>query len=103
MVRSSGGRLMHGDYDRDGHVDKALYEASKLTVALGVPVEPLILMTNAPVAGGGFKVRGVPVIPEGRVLELLRANAGRPDPVRAAGLYQLAQARLPRYVERSGR
>ncbi|WP_331756675.1 NERD domain-containing protein [Streptomyces decoyicus] len=99
-VRLVGGRLMHGDADRDRQVDTALWETGEVSKALGVPVTPLVVVHNAPVDGGGFHVRGVAVFPAGRLLELLRHNAvGRSNPREARRLVELAEARLPPYVK----
>ncbi|MFF3547111.1 nuclease-related domain-containing protein [Streptomyces platensis] len=99
-VRLVGGRLAHGDHDRDRQVDTALWETGEVSKALGVPVTPLIVVHNAPVDGGGFHVRGVAVFPANRMLELLRHNVGgRLNPREARRLAQLAEARLPSYVQ----
>lgn len=98
-VRVVNSRLMHGDVDKDRQVDGVLYEAKLVQRALGVPVTPLIAVHNAPVDGGGFVLRGVPVVPADRLVELLRRNAGRPDPARARALAEQARRVLPRYVE----
>ncbi|CAM5494439.1 hypothetical protein SANTM175S_01237 [Streptomyces antimycoticus] len=98
-MRVVGGRLAHGDVDKAKEVEKVLFETRLVERALGVAVTPLVAMHNAPVDGGGFIVRGVPVVPADRLVELLRRNAGRPDPVRARVLAERARRVLPRYVE----
>ena len=98
-VRVVRGRLVHGDADKDRQVDGVLTEARLVGQALETAVTPIIAVHNAPVDGGGFIVRGVPVVPADRLVELLRRNAGRPDPVRARVLAGRARAVLPRYVE----
>lgn len=98
-VRTVRGRLMHGDVDKDGQIKGVLAEAGWVGRALRVPVTPLIAVHNAPVDGGGFVLRGVPVVPADRLVELLRRNAGRPDPARARALAERARQVLPRYVE----
>lgn len=98
-VRVVRGRLVHGDVDKDGQVDGVVTEARLVGQALGIAVTPIIAVHNAPVDGGGFIVRGVPVVPADRLVELLRRNAGRPDPVAARELALLADRKLPRYVE----
>lgn len=98
-VRVVNGRLMHGNVDKDKQVGGVLYEAELIGRALGVPVMPLIAVHNAPVDGGGFVLRGVPVVPADRLVELLRRNAGRPDPAHARALVERARRVLPRYVE----
>jgi hypothetical protein len=98
-VRVVHGRLMHGDADKDRQVGGVLLEAEMIGRALGVPVTPIIAVHNAPVDGGGFVLRDVPVIPADRLVELLRRNAGRPDPARARVLAERALRVLPRYVE----
>jgi hypothetical protein len=100
VVRLEGGRLMHGDADRDRQVDTALWETREVSKALGgIEVTPLIVVHNAAVDGGGFHVRGVSVFPADRLLELLRHNVRGPArPREARRLAQLAEARLPQYV-----
>ncbi|WP_330479928.1 NERD domain-containing protein (plasmid) [Streptomyces platensis] len=96
VVHLEGGRLKHGDADRDRQVDTALWETGEVSKALGAPVTPLIVVHNAPVEGGGFHVRGVSVFPADRLLELLRHNAsGRQDPREALRLAERAEVRLP--------
>ncbi|MFG2532771.1 nuclease-related domain-containing protein [Streptomyces sp. NPDC048516] len=95
-VRLAGGRLTHGDHDRDRQVDTALWETDQVSKALGgVHVTPLIVVHNAPVDGGGFRVRGVAVFPADRLLELLRRNVGPADPCGALLLARLAEVQLP--------
>ncbi|MGW5691510.1 nuclease-related domain-containing protein [Streptomyces asiaticus] len=98
-VRVVRGRLVHGNVDKDRQVDGVLTEAELVGRALGAAVTPLIAVHNAPVDGGGFVLRDVPVIPADRLVELLRRNAGRPDPARARALAERARRVLPRYVE----
>lgn len=98
-VRVVRGRLVHGDVDKDRQVDGVLMEVRLVGQALGTAVTPIIAVHNAPVDGGGFVLRGVPVVPADRLVELLRRNAGRPDPVRARALAERARRVLPRYVE----
>lgn len=98
-VRPAGGRLAHGTQDRDRQIDTALYETGLLTRALGVPVKPIIAVHNAPVDGGGFHLRGVTVVPADRLVPLLLANAGDPDPVRAGQVLERAGRKLRRYVQ----
>ncbi|MFE1767252.1 nuclease-related domain-containing protein [Streptomyces angustmyceticus] len=98
-VRVVGGRLVHGDHDRDRQVDTALWETAEVSKALGgVRVTPLVVVHNAPVEGGGFRVRGVSVMPADRLLELLRHNVGPADPCKAAVLFRLAEIQLPSYT-----
>lgn len=95
-----GGRLVHGSRDVDGQVDTARRETEAVARVLGAPVVSLIVVHNAPVADGGFHVRGVAVFPAERLLELLRHNAvGPPNPREARRLAQLAEVRLPPYVK----
>ena len=98
-VRVVGGQLAHGDISKDKEIDTVLFETRLTEQALGVTVTPLITMHNAPVDGGGFVLRGVPVVPVDRLVELLRRNAGRPDPAAARAMALRADAKLPRYVE----
>ncbi|MFJ1993001.1 nuclease-related domain-containing protein [Streptomyces asiaticus] len=98
-VRVVRGRLVHGDVDKDRQVDGVLTEAEMVGKALGTAVTPIIAVHNAPVDGGGFMLRGVPVVPADRLVELLRRNAGRPNPAEARRLALLADRKLLRYVE----
>lgn len=98
-VRVVRGRMAHGDTDKDRQVDGVLTEARLVGQALNTEVTPIIAVHNAPVDGGGFMLRGVPVIPADRLVELLRRNAGHPDPAEARRLALLADRTLPRYVE----
>ncbi|GHJ34285.1 hypothetical protein TPA0910_87180 [Streptomyces hygroscopicus subsp. sporocinereus] len=102
-VRALRGRLVHGDVDKDRQVDGVLFEAGLVGRALGTAVTPIIAVHNAPVDGGGFVLRNVPVIPADRLVELLRRNAGRPDPAAARAVALRANAALPRYVEGGGK
>ncbi|MFH8813061.1 nuclease-related domain-containing protein [Streptomyces hygroscopicus] len=102
-VRVVRGRLMHGDIDKDRQVDGVLAEARLVGQALGTAVTPIIAVHNAPVDGGGFVLRNVPVIPADRLVELLRRNAGRADPAAARAVALRANAALPRYVEGGGK
>lgn len=98
-VRPVGDRLMHGSRACDRDVDSVLREARMVGKALGTEVTPLIVVHNAPVDGAGFVLRGVPVVPADRLVELLRRNAGRPDLNAAREMALRADAKLPRYVE----
>ena len=102
-VRVVRGQLAHGDVGKVKEIDTLLFEKQLVERALGTTVTPLIVMHNAPVDGGGFIVRGVPVVPADRLVELLRGNAGRPDPAAARRMALRAHAVLPRYVEGGGR
>lgn len=102
-VHAVQGRLKHGDVDKDRQIDGALNEARLIGRALGVEVTPLIAVHNAPVDGTGFILRGVPVVPADRLVELLRRNAGRSNPAAARKVALLADRVLPRYVEGGGR
>jgi hypothetical protein len=95
-VHGEGGRLWHGRVPRDQAVRSLLYETDLVGRALGVPVQPVIAVHNAPVAGGGFFVQGIPVVPAGRLVEVLRGNDGPRDPG-ALRLARHADAALPRY------
>lgn len=99
-VRMVRGRLVHGSRDVDGQVDTARRETNAVSRVLGVPVVSLIAVHQAPVRpASGFEVRGVFVVPAPRLLEVLRANAGRSDPAKARRLAERAAARLPAYVQ----
>jgi hypothetical protein len=95
-VHVVGGSLLHGRVNRDRAVRSLLYEAELVSRAVGVPVQPVIAMHNAPVAGGGLFVEGIPVVPAGRLVEVLRAND---DPGRGRDAALAARVRkvLPPY------
>lgn len=99
-VRRVGGRLVHGGGDRQGAVRSILYEARTLGELVGVPVEPVMVVHSAPVAGGRFMVDGVAVVAAGELVGVLQGMAGRPDRVAFDQLAAAASAVLPRYVER---
>jgi hypothetical protein len=90
---------MHGDRVDDRALRSVRFEADMVSRALGVTVQPLIAVHRAPVAGQGFILQDVPVIPAGRLVELLRGNDG-PRQAGAAHLAQLAADRLPPYIGR---
>ena len=79
-VHAVGERLMHGRVDRSQSVRSVLYEMDLVARAVGVPVQPVIAMHNAPIAGHGFFVQGVPVVPAVRLVEVLRGNDGPRSP-----------------------
>ncbi|MGP3737967.1 nuclease-related domain-containing protein (plasmid) [Streptomyces sp. GDS52] len=95
-VHGMDGRLWHGKVARDRSVRAVRYEAGLIGRALGVTVQPVIAVHNAPVDGGGFFVEGVPVVPADRLVEVLRGNDG-PRQAGAAWLGKLAARRLPEY------
>ncbi|MEW9521867.1 nuclease-related domain-containing protein [Streptomyces tubercidicus] len=101
-VRLEGGRLMRGPRDETGDAEKAGAIAARAAAALGLSRPTCLLVVhNAPVAGGGFHVGDVSVIPADRLLELLRHNAnGRSNPREALRLAQRAEVRLPPKVTR---
>jgi len=79
-VHVQDGQLMHGSVDRSRSVRSLLFETGLVERALGCPVNPLIVMHNAPVAGGSFKVDGIPVLPADRLVQALVLNEGPRDP-----------------------
>lgn len=99
LVRLAGDQLMHGDRVDGRSIGAVRFEADMVSRALGVPVQPLIAVHRAPVAGGGFIVQDVPVVPAGRLVELLRGNDG-PRQAGAVHLAQLAVERLRPYAGR---
>jgi len=95
-VHVRAGRLWHGGRFADKAVDSLLFEALMVERAVRVPVQPLMAVHSAPVAGEGFEVRGVPVVPASRLVPLLVGN----DVARDAGALWVAQAvaeKLPPY------
>lgn len=113
-VHAVNGRLLHGEEDYGGRViGSVLYETRQIEQALQkelgrqargrLPVTPLIAMHNAPVAGGGFTLDGVRVVPADRLLTVLRSLAGTPDPAWAETVAEAADRVLPRYVEEGRR
>ncbi|MCF0086666.1 MULTISPECIES: nuclease-related domain-containing protein [unclassified Streptomyces] len=99
QVHGTGGRLWHGQVDRGRAVRSLQYETRLIAQALGVPVQPVIAIHNAEVAGGGFMVEGIPVVPAARLVEVLVGNDG-PRAGGAVWLGELAARRLPPYVGR---
>jgi hypothetical protein len=96
-VHARGERLWHGDRPMDRDVDSLRFEAMLVEKALGVPVQPLMCVHNAPVAGGRFIVRDVPVLPADALAQLLVLNDGRRDPG-AVVLGRRAAVVLPPYL-----
>jgi hypothetical protein len=97
LVHARGDRLWHGDRYADQAVDSLLYEAMLVEKSLGVPVQPLMCVHNAPVEGGRFIVRDVPVLPADALVQLLVLNDGRRDPG-AVVLGRRAAVVLPPYL-----
>ncbi|MFG2359426.1 nuclease-related domain-containing protein [Streptomyces sp. NPDC048521] len=102
-VHAAGGTLWHGQAgrkqaDRSQSVRSVLYETGLVGQALGVPVQPVIAVHNASVADGGFMVQGVPVVPAGRLVEVLLGNDWPRNWVAAAALARRARVVLPPYL-----
>ncbi|WP_158713901.1 nuclease-related domain-containing protein [Streptomyces seoulensis] len=102
LVHAAGGTLWHGEAghkpaNRSRDLRSVLYETDLIARALGVPVQPVIAVHNAPVAGSGFTVREVPVVPTDRLVEVLRVNDGPPARREAAALARRATVVLPSY------
>jgi hypothetical protein len=97
-VHMVGGSLLHGRVNRDRSVSSVLYEADLVSRALEVTVQPVIAVHNAPVTEGGFLARVVPVVPAGRLVEVLLGNDEPRDPAAAAALARRAVERLPPYL-----
>lgn len=95
-VRAVGGRLLHGTRNVDKDLRSVLFESELASRAVGVAVQPLMAVHNAPVDGGGLIVQGVPVVPADRLLVLLRGNAG-PRAAGAVWLGEMAAQVLPPY------
>jgi hypothetical protein len=95
-VHVRGGRLMHGEADRSRSVRSLLFETGLVARALGCSVNPLIVMHNAPVAGGSFKVDDIPVLPADSLVQALVLNDGVRDPG-VLLLAERAERVLPRY------
>ncbi|MFD8839798.1 nuclease-related domain-containing protein [Streptomyces griseofuscus] len=99
-VHATGGQLWHGqaargEADRTQSVRSVLYETDLVARAVGVRVQPVIAVHNAPVSGDGFFVQGVPVVPAGRLVEVLVGNDGPRDRAAAVVLARKAAAVLP--------
>ena len=95
-VYASGGHLWHGEVCKDLAVRSLLAEANAIEQAVGVPVQPLMAIHNAPVHGREFAVGGAPVFTAGRLVPLLAAN----DDARTPGARAMAdavEAALPPY------
>ncbi|MFF7527313.1 nuclease-related domain-containing protein [Streptomyces pseudovenezuelae] len=99
-VHAEGGRLTHGDAarggDRSRSVRSLLFETQLVERALEWPVQPLMVIHNAPVAGGRFVVEGIPVMPAHMLVQALVLNDGVRDP-RAVLLGERAERVLPPY------
>lgn len=99
-VHAQGGRLWHGRTPMDRDLHSLRVEAECTANAAGVQVWRLICVHVAPVAGGWFEVQGVGVVSADRLLAVLVAAAGVPNPRAAALLAHRVDARFPRYGAR---
>lgn len=90
------GRLMHGEYDRGKVVRSLLFETDLAGRALGVTVQPIIAVHNAPIEGGRFFVEGIPVLPAWDLVRCLVLNDGQRN-AGAEVLAARARAVLPPY------
>lgn len=104
-VHERDGLLWHGEAgrpqaDRSRVVRSVLYETDLVARAVGVPVQPVIAVHNATVAGNGFMVQDVPVLPAGRLVEVLVGNDG-PRNASAAALGVSVARSLPPYLPRA--
>ena len=95
-VHVEDGRLMHGRYDRAQVVRSLRFETERTESALGVPVQPIIAVHNAPIQGGRFYVEGIPVLPAWDLVRCLVLNDGQPD-AGAGVLAARARVVLPPY------
>lgn len=98
-VHARDGRLWHGQTSMDRDLRSLNVEAHCVADAVGVQVWRLICVHVAPVAGGGFEVQGVGVLPAGQLLPLLVAEAGIPNPRTAATLAHRVDATFPTYCK----
>ncbi|MEV5456557.1 NERD domain-containing protein [Streptomyces sp. NPDC052535] len=107
------GRLFHGEKDYGSVIGSVRLETTRMRESLRealrrrghtrpVAVTPLIAMHNAPVAGGGFILDGVRIVPADDLVAVLRTMAGRPDPWWAETVAAVASTVLPRYEEEEG-
>jgi hypothetical protein len=96
VVHARGGRLMHGQADRSRSVRSLLFETHLVERALEWPVQALMVIHNAPVAGGRFVVEGIPVMPATMLVQALVLNERARDP-RAVLLGERAERVLPPY------
>lgn len=111
-VRTDGSSLHHGDKDysrtlrslraEKSRIQEALWDALRdqgygLEQIRRLSVTALIAMHNAPVAGGGFMVDGIRIVPAERLLPVLRDLAGDPDPMWSDTVAAVASKTLPRY------
>ncbi|MFJ1695680.1 nuclease-related domain-containing protein [Streptomyces sp. NPDC088252] len=71
-IRTSGGRLFHGDLDVTNRLNGVRHETRTIAKALGVPVIPLIVMDGAPIEGGELTFDGIRIVPAERAPETLR-------------------------------
>lgn len=96
-VHASHGRLWHGSVPRDRCLPSLKFEAQQIANQVGVSVWRLIVVHTAPVAGGGFEVDGVRVVPAARLVETLHAVGGGVDRWMAAGVAGRVDAALVSY------
>ena len=96
VVHARGARLMHGQADRSRSVRSLLFETQLVERALEWPVQALMVIHNAQVAGGRFVVEGIPVLPAEMLVQALVLNDGVRDP-RALLLAERAGRVLPPY------
>lgn len=85
-VHASHGRLWHGKVSRDRCLSSLEFEAQQIATRVGVQVWRIIVVHTAPVAGDGFEVGGVGVVPAARLLPLLVGEGGAPNPAVAAAV-----------------
>lgn len=95
-VHAPDGHLMHGSDSRAQSVRSLLFETKLVERALGHPVQPLMVMHNAPIVGGRLVVEGIPVMPASMLVQALVFNDGVRDPG-ALPLAERADRVLPPY------
>ena len=96
-VHASHGRLWHGQVQRDKCLSSLRFEAERIATAVGVQVWRIVVVHTAPVAGSGFEVQGVGVVPADRLLPLLVGEGGAPNRAAAAAVAGRVDARIRRY------
>ncbi len=99
-LRVEQGVLWYGRYRQDKTLSTARWEAERAAAALGVPVEPIVVVHGARVPGGTLMLDGVTVIGAKRLRRLV-VNRGAQfgfDASRVQQLAQLADRMLPAYV-----
>ncbi|MFE7105615.1 nuclease-related domain-containing protein [Streptomyces sp. NPDC057575] len=101
-VRTSGGRLFHGDRDVTDRLNGLRHEASTVSRVLGVPVIPLVVMDGAPIEGGELVFDGIRIVPAERAPAVLRSIGSTRTSRDAQALAAAAARHFPPYTRKHG-